>query len=110
MSDYQLLPDLLQLLPSIPADSIISRTLYQDRTLRVMLFGFAPGQVLSEHTTPMTATLQFLTGRATVTLGEDRFELGAGAWAQMPPKLPHSIQAQDEPVLMVLTMINPAKE
>lgn len=104
MSDYQLIDDLRAVLPAIPAESIVSRTLYQSDTVRVILFGFAAGQELSEHSTPMVATLHFLTGQATVTLGADRFEVGAGAWAQMPPKLPHSIRAHDEPVLMVLTM------
>jgi quercetin dioxygenase-like cupin family protein len=52
----------------------------------------------------MSATLQFLAGQATVTLGEDQFVVGPGTWVQMPPKLPHSIRAHEEPVLMLLTM------
>lgn len=104
MRDYQMIADLRTVLPVIPAESIVSRTLYQSDTVRVILFGFAAGQELSEHSTPMTATLHFLSGQATVTLGTERFEVGPGAWAQMPPKLPHSIRAHDEPVLMVLTM------
>jgi quercetin dioxygenase-like cupin family protein len=104
MGDYQLITNLQEVLPTLPVDSIVSRTLYQTATVRVILFGFAAGQELSEHSTPMVATLHFLTGRATVTLGEERFEVGPGAWAQMPPKLPHSIRAHEEPVLMVLTM------
>lgn len=99
-----MIADLRAVLPVIPAESIVSRTLYQSDTVRVILFGFAAGQELSEHTTPMVATLHFLSGRATVTLGPDSFEVGPGAWAQMPPKLPHSIRAHTEPVLMVLTM------
>lgn len=104
MSDYQMIADLRTVLPVIPAESIVSRTLYQSDTVRVILFGLAAGQELSEHSTPMTATLHFLSGQATVTLGAEQFEVGPGAWAQMPPKLPHSIRAHDEPVLMVLTM------
>ena len=104
MSDYQLIDDLRAVLPVIPAESIVSRTLYQSDTVRVILFGFAAGQELSEHSTPMVATLHFLSGQATVTLGAEQFEVGPGTWAQMPPKLPHSIRAHDEPVLMVLTM------
>jgi len=105
MSTYQLIEDLGQTLATIPIDSIVSRTLHQEAGLRVILFGFAPGQELSEHSTPMTATLQIISGRATVTLGEECFDVGPGAWAQMPPKLPHSIRAQDEPVLLLLTMV-----
>jgi quercetin dioxygenase-like cupin family protein len=104
MKDYQLIADLREALTTVPVDSIVSRTLSQTLTLRVILFGFAAGQELSEHSTPMSATLQFLAGQATVTLGEDQFVVGPGAWVQMPPKLPHSIRAHEEPVLMLLTM------
>jgi len=104
MSDYQMITDLRTVLPVIPEESIVSRTLYQSDTVRVILFGFAAGQELSEHSTPMAATLHVLSGQATVTLGAESFEVGPGAWAQMPPKLPHSIRAHAEPVLMVLTM------
>ncbi len=104
MNDYQLIADLREALLTVPVDSIVSRTLTQTPTVRVMLFGFAAGQELSEHSTPMIATMHFLTGQATVTLGEEQFEVGPGAWVQMPPKLPHSIRAHTEPVLMLLTM------
>jgi hypothetical protein len=33
-----------------PSDGTLSRTLYQDDRLKVVLFGFAAGQELSEHT------------------------------------------------------------
>lgn len=105
MAAYQLFPNLADLLGDLPADAIVSRTLSQSGPLRVILFGFAPGQELSEHSTPMTATLHFLCGHATVTLGDETHEFGPGAWAQMAPKLPHSIRAHDEPVLMLLTMV-----
>lgn len=105
MNNYQLITDLGAALPTLPVDSIVSRTLSQTPTVRVILFGFAAGQELSEHSTPMVATLHFLTGRATLTLGEEQFEVGPGAWVQMPPKLLHSIRAHEEPVLMLLTMV-----
>ena len=104
MNDYQLIADLREALATVPVDSIVSRTLTQTPTVRVILFGFAAGQELSEHTSSMIATMHFLTGQATVTLGEDQFEVGPGAWVQMPPKLPHSIRAHEEPALMLLTM------
>ena len=37
----------------IPADGILSRTLYNDDRLKVVLFAFAEGQELSAHTAPM---------------------------------------------------------
>ena len=37
-------------LPAIVADSIVSRTLWTAERVKAVLFGFAPGQELSEHT------------------------------------------------------------
>ena len=105
MSDYQLIANLTTALDEIPTDTIISRTIHQDATGRTILFGFAPGQELSEHSTPMAATLQIISGTATITLGGDPFNAPPGTWAWMPPKLPHSIRAGTEPVVMLLTMI-----
>jgi quercetin dioxygenase-like cupin family protein len=53
----------------------------------------------------MAATLQIISGTATITLGSDRFTAAPGAWAWMPPSLPHSIAADAEPVVMLLTMV-----
>ena len=84
-------------------DSIISRTLVNDDTVRVILFTFAPGQELSEHTASVAASLYFVKGTADLTLGDEAKEAGPGTWAHMPPNLPHSILAHDETV-MLLTM------
>ncbi len=59
-----------------PADGTLSRTLYQDERLKVVLFGFAAGQELSEHTSSMPAVMHFLKGEAAVTLGDDQIEVG----------------------------------
>lgn len=105
MTNYQLIPSLAAVFDEIPADSIVSRTLHQDAAGRAILFGFAPGQELSEHTTPMAATIQIIQGTAQLTLGDDHVTAPPGTWAAMPPKLPHSIRAEEEPVVMLLTMV-----
>lgn len=101
---YHFLPTLASQLTEIPPDSIVSRTVHSDDRLKVILFGFAAGQELSEHTAARPAVLHFLAGEATLTLGADRFEVGPGAWAHMPPHLLHSILAHSE-VTMLLLML-----
>lgn len=101
---YLAIPDLRTQVGEIPSDSIVSRTLYNEAGSRAILFGFAPGQELSEHTTPMAATLYFLEGAAALTLGEDEIEAVPGTLVYMPPSLPHSVRAHEQ-VLMLLTMI-----
>jgi quercetin dioxygenase-like cupin family protein len=100
---YAVVENLGALLPEIPAESIVSRKVYSDELLKVTLFGFAAGEELTEHTAAFPATLHFLTGEATLTLGEDTFEVQAGTWVQMPAHLPHSVFANTA-VTMLLTL------
>lgn len=101
---YSYIEDLLQLSADIPADSIISRTFYEDEHSKSILFGFAPGQVLSEHTAAKPAILHFLKGQARLTLGSDEKSAGPGTWVHMKPHLPHSVVAETE-VLMLLVLL-----
>jgi len=104
MPDYTLITDLGRQLTDIPAESIISRTLFTNQQLKVVLFGFAAGQELSEHTAARPALLQIVQGEATLKLGTDTFKVSTGAWVHMPAHLPHSLFAQT-PLLMVLTLL-----
>lgn len=105
MSDsYQLFPNLMGLAPAVPDDSILSRTFYKDERLSAVLFSFAAGEELSEHTSAYPAILHFLSGRAKVKFGEDEASVEAGAWVRMAPKLPHTIVAET-PVVMLLLML-----
>jgi len=101
---YTHFPNLLAELPAIPADSIVSRTVYSDDRMKAILFAFAAGQELSEHTAARPAILHILEGEADVTLGGDAFSAGPGFWAHMPPQLPHSIYAKTQ-VAMLLLMV-----
>jgi quercetin dioxygenase-like cupin family protein len=101
-SAYRYFADAAGELAVIPADSIVSRTLYSDPVVKVILFGFAPGQELSEHTSARRAMLHFLDGDAEVKLGDDTFPAKAGTFAYMPPHLPHSITARVETRMLLI--------
>lgn len=92
----------------IQKDGTISKTLYQDDSLKVVLFGFDAGQELSEHTAAVPAMLQFLDGDATVTLGDKTIDAAANTFVHMAAKLPHSISA-NEPTRMLLLLLKVAK-
>ena len=98
------IPDLLALLPATPTDAIISRTFANGEGLKGVLFGFAAGQSLSEHSSSRPAVLHFLAGEAEVTAGEERLVARPGTWLHLPPKMPHSITAQT-PVAMLLLLL-----
>ena len=96
--------DLGALVEEAPESSIVSRTVYKDDHVRVILFAFAPGEKLSEHTSSYPAILQFLEGEAVLTLGEETMDAQPGTWVHMAANLPHSVDARSE-VRMLLTML-----
>jgi quercetin dioxygenase-like cupin family protein len=89
-----------------PEKGILSRTLFNDDRMKSVIFGFAQGEELSEHTASMPAILHFLQGEATVTLGYDKHEAKPGTWVHMPTGQRHGIQAQS-PMVMLLLLIKP---
>jgi len=103
MSDYTVFLDLTK--EAHPPDKgILSRTLFNDDRLKAVLFGFAQGEELSEHTASMPAVLHFLQGEAKLTLGDDTLEAKSGTWVHMPKGMRHSIQAQTPVVMLLLLM------
>lgn len=100
---YNLTANLLEEI-QVPEKGILSHTLYNDDGIKLILFGFSPGQELTAHTAPMPATIQILRGDAHITLGEDSLETSAGCLIHMQPNLTHGIVAQT-PVLMLLTLV-----
>lgn len=100
---YTHLPD-LGLSVEIPPDGTLSRTLYSDASIKVVIFGFDAGQELSEHTASRPALLQVVTGEARLTLGTDTHEAHPGSWVHMPAGLPHSVSART-PLILLLTLL-----
>ncbi len=95
-------------LPTVESDSIVSRMIYNDDQFKAMLFTFAPGQELSEHTASMPAIIHILKGEGTLTLGKDSVEAREGTWARMEANLPHSVNAKTA-LVMLLTMLKKDK-
>lgn len=104
MNPYTYIQNIDALLPEVPERSILSRTVYDDERLRVVLFRFAAGEELSEHTSAYTAVLHFTEGEADLTLGGEAMPAHPGTWVHMTPNLPHSVHARTS-VTMLLMMI-----
>jgi quercetin dioxygenase-like cupin family protein len=108
-ADYTIIPDIEAMIAAITPDSIVSRTVYQGPTLRIIVFGFAAGQELSEHTSSKEAVLHFLRGEALVTLGKaaeggETVSAQAGAVIRMKPGLPHTVVAQTDTIMLLSMM------
>ena len=101
---YNFISNMKGMIPDIPLDSIVSRTVHEDEGIKVVLFGFAEGQELSEHTASQPAMLTFLRRDAQLSLGDDPFTAEPGTWVYVPACLPHSVQATTK-VLMMLVLL-----
>lgn len=88
----------------IPQNGTLSRVIYKDDQVRLVVFGFDTGQELSDHTARHTAIVQAVSGRLELSLDGDSVEIGPGSWVHMPPNLPHAVRAL-EPSVMVLSLL-----
>ena len=88
----------------IPPEGTLSRVLYKDDQIRVVVFAFDTGQELTAHTAAVAAVVEVISGRLRVGLGDDEHELAPGSWVHMPANLRHSVAAI-EPSVMLLTML-----
>lgn len=104
MPNYVAIENLLNEL-EIPKDGTLSRTLHRDDRVKIVLFGFAGGQELSQHTASVPAIIEILSGEARVTLDGEEKELSRGSWIFMEANLPHAVYAKSD-VVMLLTMLN----
>lgn len=87
-----------------PDKGILSRTIYNDERVKAVLFGFAQGEELSEHTASMPALLYFLQGEASLTLDDDPVAAQPGTWIHMSQGLRHAIKASTPTVMLLLLL------
>jgi quercetin dioxygenase-like cupin family protein len=88
-------------------NGIVSRTLLRTENSRVVLFGFAEGQELTEHTSTQHALIQILSGECEFSLAGKPHQVKAGEMIYMPPNLPHAVRATKQ-FSMLLTLSKPA--
>ena len=97
---------------SLPAETqfapngIVSRTLLRAENARTVLFGFAAGQELTEHTSTQHALIQILSGECEFSLAGKAQRLKSGDLLYMPPNLPHAVKATQQ-FSMLLTLFKP---
>ena len=90
------------------ANGIVSRTLLRTDNTRTVLFGFAEGQELTEHTSTQHAVIQILSGECEFSLNGQPHNLKAGDFLYMPPNLAHAVRATTQ-FSMLLTLTKPAE-
>ena len=89
---------------AIPESGKQSIVLNDTPKAKVVLFTFAANAGLAGHVAPFDATIQIISGMATLTVGNEAVAGKPGTWIQMVAKTPHSIKAET-PVVMLLTLV-----
>lgn len=98
------LPDLTRL-STVQEESTLSRTVLTAAGVRVVLFTFDTGQVLTEHTAAMPVLLSVVDGRLRVVADGQTHELVPGGLLHLDTRVPHSVEAL-APSRLVLTMLD----
>jgi quercetin dioxygenase-like cupin family protein len=96
-------PDLAGEAPHV-SRGIHSQTLCDGPDLRLVLFAFAPGEELSEHTAARPAVVHVLDGEGDAIVGGEPRALAPGTWFRMPAGMAHSIHART-PLRMALYLL-----
>jgi quercetin dioxygenase-like cupin family protein len=113
MSERPLMDSAREKIVSLPAETqyapngIVSRTVLREANMRVVLFGFAEGQELTEHTSTQQALIQVLSGECEFSLAGKPHRMKSGDLLHMPPNLPHAVKATSQ-FSMLLTLTPPA--
>lgn len=101
--DRPIIHDLRQAV-ELPRDGILSRAIHSDDDVRVVLFSFAAGQQLSDHTAAMPVTLEVVEGEADIGLEGEMVDARPGTWMYLPANTPHSVTART-PLTLLLTLL-----
>jgi quercetin dioxygenase-like cupin family protein len=104
MTDHTFFANLSETIDAVPENSIVSRTILKEARFKAIVFAFATGQELSQHTASVPAVIQILEGECSLTVGEAAYEGKPGTWVYMEAGVPHSLLAHT-PVKMLLLMM-----
>ena len=102
-TSYTFFADLATEAP-IPARGILSQTLSNDGDIEFLLFAFAAGEQLSEHTSARPAIIHILDGEGELTVGGDSYPARPGTWLRMAADVKHSLAARTS-MRMVLYLL-----
>ena len=85
----------------IPKKGITSYSLISEPHVRVVVFGFADGEEMTEHTAAVPAIAHVLSGEFKFTVPDKTFNFKAGSWIHMDAHLPHSLVAKGDSKLVL---------
>ncbi len=88
----------------IPQNGTLSRVLYKDDHIRLVVFAFDREQELTDHTAGVPVTIHVVSGSLELSMGGTESVIGPKSWVHIPAGLTHAVKAV-EPSVMVLTLL-----
>lgn len=76
-------------------------TLLQENGLRAVLLHLKGGEQIPEHKVAGAISVLCLAGQCTFVAGSERVEMSPNTLASVGPRVPHSVLAQQESLLLV---------
>ena len=80
-------------LVTVQDEATVSRTVLKSAGGRIVVFAFAAGQILTEHTASMPVFVQALEGHLRISGGGETFDLHPGGLVYFPTRLAHAVEA-----------------
>jgi quercetin dioxygenase-like cupin family protein len=80
-------------------------TVHDAPGLRLVVFRLEPGQSVAPHTSEATVLLTVLSGRGTISVGEELIEAGPGHVVTLSPGEPHGMRATAERFCLLATIL-----
>lgn len=90
---------------SVQPESTVSRTVMKAEGVRIVMFAFDTGQVLTEHTAAMPVLISVISGALDITADGRTERLVPGGVIHLETRVPHAVEAL-EPTIMALTMLD----
>jgi quercetin dioxygenase-like cupin family protein len=81
---------------SVVPKTTISKNFFKSPNLKTMLFSFAEGEELSNHSSKKDAILHVLNGNGTFATEQETVSLSEGTWIHIPAELTHRVEAGTE--------------
>ncbi len=90
----------IQILPG----QVVSKTLSQNESVSVTLFGFDSGEEISSHESSGDAMVTILEGKAKITIDGNEYFVEKGETIIMPAKKPHALFATEAFKMMLVVI------
>jgi quercetin dioxygenase-like cupin family protein len=80
-------------------------TVHDAPGLRLVVFRLEPGQSVAPHTSEATVLITVLSGRGTISVGEELVEAGPGHVVTLAPGEPHGMRATADRFCLLATIV-----